>query len=68
MNVLTATSDWGILPPEAKYEPNHLILTLFFGGFHARIFWWNSRETMSWRLGRSVELVQISGTEIHGRI
>ena len=23
MNVLTATSDWGILPPQAKYEPSH---------------------------------------------
>ena len=23
MNVLTATSDWGILPPQAKYEPFH---------------------------------------------
>ena len=22
MNVFTATSDWGILPPQAKYEPN----------------------------------------------
>ena len=21
MNVLTATSDWGILPPQGKYEP-----------------------------------------------